>query len=281
MESSVKYMQQIEQLSLFPEENVGTLNPKFKMKLEGSLMSTTFPLTQFCDGSAYLSHMKRIRSTRGDTLPESAFYIPLMYQAVSDKFLSWNGSISAFPYEYKVDFEAELGVIIDSVPMGVSVEAAAKRIRYITIINDISLREFCASEIKTGFGFVHGKPHSSLGKWCIPVNTLPSNVWSGSKLNGTMIIELNGEQIGNINTSNTMHFSFAQLISHAAKTRSLSKGTLIGSGTVSSPEPDDGFGCLMERNIVHTDEIWMKSGDRIKMYIEEFKDYLIINQKVL
>jgi fumarylacetoacetate (FAA) hydrolase len=238
-------------------------------------------IPQFCDGSAYLSHIKRIRSARGDTLPESAYKIPLMYQAVSDKFLSWCASIPAYPYEYKVDFEAEVGVITDTVPMGVSVEDAGEHIRWITIINDISLRHFCAIEIKTGFGFLQGKPHSALGQQSIPVLTLDEKYWHNNKFHGTMIIELNDKQIGKISTSKDMHFDFAQLIAHAAKTRELGAGTLIGSGTVSSPEQTDGFGCLMERNIVTNNTEYLKSGDRIKMYIEEFKDSLIINQKVL
>ena len=238
-------------------------------------------IPQFCDGSAYLSHMERIRSARGDTLPESAYKIPLMYQAVSDKFLSWCASIPAYPYEYKVDFEAEVGVITDTVPTGISVEDAGEHIRWITIINDISLRHFCAIEIKTGFGFLQGKPHSALGQQSIPVLTLDEKYWHNNKFHGTMVIELNDKQIGKLNTASGMHFDFAQLIAHAAKTRELSKGTLIGSGTVSSPEQTDGFGCLMERNIVTNNTEYLKSGDRIKMYIEEFKDSLIINQKVL
>ena len=238
-------------------------------------------IPQFCDGSAYLSHIKRIRSARGDTLPESAYKIPLMYQAVSDKFLSWCASIPAYPYEYKVDFEAEVGVITDTVPMGVSVEDAGEHIRWITIINDISLRHFCAIEIKTGFGFLQGKPHSALGQQSIPVLTLDEKYWHNNKFHGTMIIELNDKQIGKISTSKDMHFDFAQLIAYAAKTRELSEGTLIGSGTVSSHESNDGFGCLMERNIVTNNTEYLKSGDRIKMYIEEFKDSLIIDQKVL
>ena len=238
-------------------------------------------IPQFCDGSAYLSHMKRIRAARGDTLPESAYEIPLMYQAVSDKFLSWCASIPAYPYEYKVDFEAEVGVITDTVPMGISVEDAGEHIRWITIINDISLRHFCAIEIKTGFGFLQGKPHSALGQQSIPVSSLDEKYWHNNKFHGTMIIELNDKQIGKISTSKDMHFDFAQLIAHAAKTRELGAGTLIGSGTVSSPEQTDGFGCLMERNIVTNNTEYLKSGDRIKMYIEEFKDSLIIDQKVL
>ena len=247
----------------------------------GSEATWNLNIPQFCDGSAYLSHMKRIRAARGDTLPESAYEIPLMYQAVSDKFLSWCASIPAYPYEYKVDFEAEIGVITDTVPMGISVEDAGEHIRWITIINDISLRQLCAIEIKTGFGFLQGKPHSALGQQSIPVSSLDEKYWHNNKFHGTMVIELNDKQIGKISTSKDMHFDFAQLIAHAAKTRELGAGTLIGSGTVSSPEQTDGFGCLLERNVCYDDDIWMKSGDRIKMYIGEFEHSLIIDQKVL
>ena len=252
------------------------------MEHPGGIEATwSLTIPQFCDGSAYLSHMERIRTARGDTLPDSAYVVPLMYQAVSDKFLPWCKPIPAYPYEYRVDFEAEVGVIVDTVPMGISVEDASKRIQYVTIINDISLRHFCAIEIKTGFGFLQGKPHSALGQQSIPVLTLDEKYWHNNKFHGTMIIELNDKQIGKISTSKDMHFDFAQLIAHAAKTRELGAGTLIGSGTVSSPEQTDGFGCLLERNIVTNNTEYLKSGDRIKMYIEEFKDSLIINQKVL
>ena len=143
------------------------------MEHPGGIEATwNLTIPQFCDGSAYLSHMKRIRAARGDTLPESAYEIPLMYQAVSDIFLSWCEDIPAYPYEYRVDFEAEVGVIVDKVPMGISVEDAGDHIRWITIINDISLRQLCSIEIKTGFGFLQGKPHSALGQGSIPVLSL-------------------------------------------------------------------------------------------------------------
>ena len=256
------------------------MSDKVLKKVEGSRLTMILELTQFCDGSAYLSHMERIRGARGDTLPESAYEIPLMYQAVSDKFLPWCATISAYPYEYKVDFEAEVGVVVDRVPMGISVEDAGKHIKYVTIINDISLRTFCAKEVLTGFGFLQGKPHSALGKWSIPVSALEDEVWHDNKFHATMIVELNGEQIGKISTSKGMHFDFAQLIVHAAKTRELSNGSLIGGGTVSSSNINDGFGCLMERNIVTDNKEYLKSGDNIKMYIKEFSDHLLIEQRV-
>ena len=255
-------------------------HPRILQIIQGSWMSSTLELTQFCDGSAYLSHMERIRGARGQALDESIYTTPLMYQGVSDKFLIRCAMIHAFPYEYKTDFEAEVGVVIDDVPMGIKAEHAGHYIRYVTIINDISLRAFCAEEIQTGFGFLQGKPHSALGKWSVPVSALDKDIWHDNKLHGTMIIELNDEQVGKIHTSKEMHFDFGQLIAHAAKTRALSKGTLIGSGTVSSSDPNDGFGCLMERNIVTNNKDYLKLGDNIKMYIEELPNHLLIEQKV-
>ena len=280
----------MEQLNMFSDKNWFVESPTFRGHphvlniIDKPWMSWTLELTQFCDGSAYLSHMKRIhtarRHTTGMKLSEVAYTVPYMYQAVSDKFLPWCAIIPAYPYEYKVDFEAEIGVIVDKVPMGISVEDAGKYIKYVTIINDISLRTFCAKEVLTGFGFLQGKPHSALGKWSMPVSALENKVWHDNKFHATMIVELNGEQIGKISTSKEMHFDFAQLIAHAAKTRELSKGTLIGSGTVSSSNPDDGFGCLMERNIVTNNNEYLKLGDNIKMYINEFPGHLLIDQEV-
>jgi fumarylacetoacetate (FAA) hydrolase len=241
-------------------------------------------ITQFCDGSAYLDHMARIRAARGATMPDSFKVDPLMYQGASDKFLLWNEDIHPFPYEYGVDFEAEVGVIVDHVPLGVSVEEAGRYIKYITIINDISLRKLIPGELAKGFGFFQSKPHSSLAKTCISPNSIKlrrDNLWQDSRLHGNMIIELNDKQIGKIDTAAGMTFSFAELISYAAKTRELSENTLIGSGTVASSDISDGFGCLMERNAVLDEpEIYMKPGDKITMYIEGFKRDLIISQKV-
>jgi len=240
-------------------------------------------ITQFCDGSAYLDHMSRIRAARGATMPDSFKVDPLMYQGASDKFLLWDEDIHPFPYEYGVDFEAEVGVIVDKVPLGVSVEDADSYIKYVTIINDISLRKLIPGELAKGFGFFQSKPHSSLGKCSISPSKWPryTSSWEDSRLHGNMIIELNDERIGKIDTATGMTFSFAELISHAAKTRELSEGTLIGSGTVASSDVSDGFGCLMERNAVLDEpEIYMKPGDKITMYIEGLENELIISQKV-
>ena len=248
----------------------------------GIIETSDVNITQFCDGSAYLIHMERLRAARGAKLPDSFNWDPLMYQGVSDKFLLWNENIHPFPEEYGIDFEAEVGVIVNEVPLGTTAENAYKYIKYITIINDISLRKLIPQELAKGFGFFQSKPHSALSKCCHPKLFIKGKFHIDCKLHANMIIELNGERMGKINTAQEMKFDFADLIAHASKTRTLSKGTLIGSGTVSSSVRMDGFGCLMERNAVFNDkpEIYLKHGDRVKIYIEGFDDTLIIDQIV-
>jgi len=246
------------------------------------MITQDLQITQFCDGSAYLIHMERLRAARGAKMPDSFNWDPLMYQGVSDRFLLWDEDIYPFPEEYGIDYEAEVGVIVDEVPLGTTVKEAYNYIKYITIINDISLRKLIPKELAKGFGFFQSKPHSALGKCCHKTLQIKGMFHRDCKLHANMVIELNGERMGKINTATEMSFSFADLIVHAAKTRSLSKGTLIGSGTVSSSVRMDGFGCLMERNAVLNDkpEIYLKHGDRIKIYIEGFEDTLIIDQRI-
>ena len=248
----------------------------------GIIETSDVNITQFCDGSAYLIHMERLRAARGAKMPDSFRMDPLMYQGVSDKFLLWNENIHPFPEEYGIDLEAEVGVIVNEVPLGTTAENAYKYIKYITIINDISLRKLIPAELAKGFGFFQSKPHSALSKCCHPKLLIKGKFHTDCKLHANMIIELNGERMGKINTATEMTFGFDRLIEHAAKTRTLSKGTLIGSGTVSSSVRMDGFGCLMERNAVFNDkpEIYLKHGDRVKMYIEGFEDTLVIDQIV-
>ena len=248
----------------------------------GIIETSDVNITQFCDGSAYLIHMERLRAARGAKMPDSFRMDPLMYQGVSDKFLLWNENIHPFPEEYGIDLEAEVGVIVNEVPLGTTAENAYKYIKYITIINDISLRKLIPAELAKGFGFFQSKPHSALSKCCHPKLFIKGKFHIDCKLHANMIIELNGERMGKINTATEMTFGFDRLIEHAAKTRTLSKGTLIGSGTVSSSVRMDGFGCLMERNAVLNDkpEIYLKHGDRVKMYIEGFEDTLVIDQIV-
>ena len=193
---------------------------------------------------------------------------------------------SAFAVSPDIGISLESGVAGDY--PGITADEAGEYVKYITIINDISLRKLIPAELAKGFGFFQSKPHSALGKYALSVDWiknatwLPQVNWENSRLSANMIIELNGERVGKINTAQEMTFSFARLIEHAAKTRTLSEGTLIGSGTVSSSVSMDGFACLLERNAVFNDkpELYLKHGDRITMYIEGLKETLIIDQRI-
>ena len=156
--------------------------------------SSSVKITQFCDGSAYLIHAERVRKSRGEELPEQLRTDPLMYQGVSDKFLEYNEPIYPYKEAYGLDFEAEVGVILDDTPMGVSVSEATEYIKYVTIINDISLRKLIPAELAKGFGFLQGKPHSSLGLKCIPLRFL-NGTWKehDAVLDADLVINYNGE----------------------------------------------------------------------------------------
>ncbi len=229
---------------------------------------------QWLDGSAYLSHVERVRKARGAEVPASFAHDPLMYQGGSDIFLGPNDPILANNEEDGIDFEAEVAVIVGDVPQGVSVQAAEKTIRLVMLVNDISLRNLIPSELKKGFGFLQGKPPSAFS----PVAVMPEilgKYWKKSKLSLPLITHYNGKKYGSPNAGTDMQFNFSELISHAAKTRPLSAGTIIGSGTVSNQDKGVGFSCLAEKRVVEMAEDgtaktpFMRFGDHIHM---EMKD---------
>ena len=225
-------------------------------------------ITQFCDGSAYLVHMERLRAARGAKLPDSFRMDPLMYQGVSDKFLLWNENIHPFPEEYGIDFEAEIGVIVDEVPLGTTADEAGKYVKYITIINDISLRKLIPAELAKGFGFFQSKPASAFSPVCVTPDELGRH-WDGRKISLPLITELNGELFGRPNAGDDLTFDFCHLIKHAAMTRSLGAGTIIGSGTVSNENPEVGSSCIQEKRMIETIETgepetpFLRFGDRV------------------
>lgn len=230
---------------------------------------------QWLDGSAYLSHVKRVRKARGATLPESFLTDPLMYQGGSDSFLGPQDPIIAKDEEFGIDFEAEIAVITGDVPMGTGVDEAAAFIRLIALVNDVSLRNLIPSELEKGFGFLNGKPSSAFS----PVAVTPDELgdqWDGARLSGRLQVHWNNRLFGNADAGHDMHFSFKQLIQHAAKTRSLQAGTIIGSGTVSNQDSNTGFSCIVEKRVVEiVDEgeattSFMKYGDSIRI---ELMDY--------
>lgn len=204
---------------------------------------------QFLDGSAYLPHVERVRRARGAEMPPSFLTDPLMYQAVSDGFLPPAGTIPVASEEFGIDFEAEVGVITDDVPMGTLPDAGRRHIRLLCLINDVSLRNLIPVELGKGFGFVQSKPRSALS----PVAVTPDELgaaWADGKVDLPLLTHYNGELFGQPECGVDMQFSFPELVAHAARTRPLGAGTLIGSGTIANQDESKGASCLAERRML-------------------------------
>ena len=229
---------------------------------------------QWADGSAYVNHVELVRKARGAELPESFWTDPLMYQGKSDHFSGPNDPILVEDEAWGIDFEAEVVVVTDDVPMGTNTKGALHHIILIGIINDVSLRNLIPDEIAKFFGFFHSKPECALS----PVFVTPDELgdkWKDGKVHLPLHSTLNDKWFGSPNAGVDMTFSFPKLIAHAAKTRKLTAGTVIGSGTVSNSDPKAGSSCIAERRVLeklNDGEIktpFMKHGDRIKI---EMKD---------
>jgi len=204
---------------------------------------------QFLDGSAYLVHVERVRRARGAEMPPSFLTDPLMYQAVSDGFHPPMGTIAVQSEDFGIDFEAEVCVITDDVPMGVSAADALGHVRLLCLVNDVSLRNLIPAELAKGFGFMKSKPRSALS----PVAVTPGELgeyWRDGKVHLPLVTHYNGELFGNPDCGEDMQFGFGELIAHAASTRPLAAGTIIGSGTIANKDESRGSSCLAERRVL-------------------------------
>ena len=225
---------------------------------------------QFADGSAYVTHVELVRQARGAELPESFWTDPLMYQGLSDHFLGPRAPIAAADEAWGIDFEAEVAVIVDDVPMGVSAARAGTHIKLITLLNDVSLRGLIPAELAKGFGFFHGKPASALAPVAVTPDEL-GEAWDGGKVCLPLVSHLNGRLIGRPNAGVDMTFDFPRLIAHAAKTRRLGAGTIVGSGTVSNADRAAGSSCLAEVRMLETVQTgapvtpFLRFGDRVRI----------------
>ena len=225
---------------------------------------------QWADGSAYLSHMRLVRKARGAEMPPGAETDPLMYQGGGDHFLSPTEDIPIKDTAWGLDFEGEVAVITDDVPMGVSVEQAASHIKLVMLCNDISLRTLIKPELVKGFGFYQSKPASAFSPICVTPESL-GDAWDGAKINLPLVTTYNGVEFGRVPAGKDLNFDFADLIAHAARTRELRAGSIIGSGTVSNSNHDEvGSSCLAEKRmieIIETGEAstrFMEPGDTIR-----------------
>ena len=206
---------------------------------------------QFLDGSAYLHHVELVRRARGAEMPPSFLEDPLMYQAVSDGFLGPRDDIVAVDEAHGIDMEAELAVITDDVPMGVTPADAGRHIKLVMLLNDVSLRGLIPAELAKGFGFVVSKPRSAFSPVAVTPHAL-APWWTGGTLDRELHVWRNDEKVGQPNAAIDMNFDFPRLIAHAAQTRPLAAGTIIGSGTVSNRAPDTGSCCLAEVRTIET-----------------------------
>ena len=225
---------------------------------------------EFVDGSAYLPHVERVRRARGAEVPESFYTDPLMYQAVSAGFYGPRDPVRVPSEEYGIDLEAELVVVTDDVPMAVSAEQAAGHIQLVGLVNDVSLRNLIPGELAKGFGFLQSKPRSTLSPVLVTPDEL-GDAWRGNKLHLPLLTHVNGEWFGAPEAGVDMQFDFAQLVAHVAKTRPLSAGTIVGSGTIANQDTSLGASCFAEKRTVEALETgkpqtpFMSFGDLVRI----------------
>ena len=240
---------------------------------------------QWVDGSAYVNHVALVRKARGAEMPESFWTDPLMYQGGSDTFLGPRDPIALADEAWGIDLEAEVVVVLGDVPMGASRDEAAKAIRLIMLVNDVTLRNLTGPELGKGFGFLHSKPSSAF----TPVAVTPDELgaaFDGAKINLPLLSFINGKPFGKPVAGNDMTFDFPALIAHAAKTRPLCAGTILGAGTVSNRAADGGpgqpiangglgYSCIAEQRTVETirdgkpTTPFLKFGDRVRIEMND------------
>jgi fumarylacetoacetate (FAA) hydrolase len=255
---------------------------------------------QWADGSAYVNHVELVRRARGVEMPASFWTDPLIYQGGSDSFLGPRDAIAMADEAFGIDFEAEIAVVVGDVPMGASRADAAAAIRLIVLVNDVSLRNLIPAELAKGFGFFQSKPSSALS----PVAATPDELgadWDGARAYLPLLSSLNGQPFGRPRADRDMTFDFPTLIAHAARTRPLGAGTIVGSGTVSNKDADGGpgrpiaegglgYSCIAEQRTVETIRSgaattpFLRFGDRVRIEMKSAAGHSIfgaIEQEVV
>ncbi len=236
---------------------------------------------QWADGSAYVNHVELVRKARQAEMPQSFWTDPLIYQGGSDSFLGPCNPIRAADESWGIDFEAELAIVTDDVAMGAAAADTQAHIRLAMLVNDVSLRNLIPGELAKGFGFFQSKPSSAFSPLALTLDEL-GVAWKGNKLHLPLLSFLDGEPFGRPDAGQDMTFDFATLIAHAARTRPLAAGTIIGSGTVSNKDADGGpgrpiaegglgYSCIAEQRVVETlregnpRTPFLKFGDRVRI----------------
>ncbi|HUE93666.1 fumarylacetoacetate hydrolase family protein [Pseudomonas sp.] len=224
----------------------------------------------WADGSAYVNHVELVRKARGAEIPESFWHDPLMYQGGADCFIPPHSPIQMADEAWGIDLEAEIAVITDDVPMGATAAEAAGHIQLLMLVNDVSLRNLIPGELAKGFGFYQSKPSSSFSPVAITPDEL-GDIWEGGKVHRPLVSHINGALFGQPDAGVDMTFNFPTLVAHAAKTRPLCCGTIIGSGTVSNYDRSAGSSCLAEKRMLEIIESgeaktpFLKFGDRVRI----------------
>lgn len=239
--------------------------------LDFNAMAAPLPRAyEFVDGSAYLPHVERVRRARGAEVPESFYTDPLMYQATSAGFYGPRDAVRVVSEDYGIDLEAEIVVVTDDVPMAVTPEQAAAHIQLIGLVNDVSLRNLIPGELNKGFGFLQSKPRSALSPVFVTPDELGAS-WRDNKVHLPLLTHINGEWFGAPEAGVDMQFDFSQLVAHAAKTRPLAAGTIVGSGTIANEDTSKGASCFAEKRTVETlrdgkpSTPFMKFGDIVRI----------------
>lgn len=246
---------------------------------------------QWADGSAYINHVELVRQARGAKVPESFYSDPLMYQGGSDTFLAPRDDIALGDESWGCDMEGEVAVITDDVPMGVSAETAADHIKLVMLVNDVSLRGLIPGELAKGFGFFQAKPSSAFSPVCVTPDEL-GDAWRDNLVHHPLMVDYNGEPFGRAEVGVDATFNMAQLVAHAAKTRNLGAGAIIGSGTISNKGADGGpgkpvsegglgYSCIAEIRMIETiadgapKTGFMKAGDTVRVEMRDADNHSI------
>jgi fumarylacetoacetate (FAA) hydrolase len=225
---------------------------------------------QWADGSAYVNHVELVRKARQADMPETFWTDPLMYQGGSDDFLGPTDDAVFGSEDWGIDFEAEVAVIVDDVPMGASASDAADRIRLLMLVNDWSLRNLVPAELAKGFGFFQSKPATAFAPVAVTPDEL-GEAWRDSKVHLPIQCHWNGKRVGHAEAGEDMVFDFARLIAHATRTRRARAGSIVGSGTVSNRDASRGYSCIAEVRALEMiangkpGTSFMKFGDRIRI----------------
>lgn len=255
---------------------------------------------QWVDGSAYVNHVELVRKARGAEMPESFWTDPLMYQGGSDSFLGPRQPVRLASEDYGIDLEAEIAVVTGDVPMGVTPEAARGLIRLVMLVNDVSLRNLIPNELAKGFGFLQSKPSSAFSPVAVTPDAL-GPAWKDGKLSLPLLAQVNGKPFGRPQAGTDMTFDFGVLIAHAAKTRPLVAGSIVGSGTVSNRDADGGpgkpvsegglgYACIAEQRMVETilggapKTPFLRFGDSVRIEMKDAAGHSIfgaIEQEIL